>query len=128
MVSQQISPICQQTDSNRIVWENVIFVQAQICTFEQVSTTQRQGSTAVHMMPRFAFTMKLVTWSRRTSTRAISKSRKTLRLIQFYSNLLAFSEPFEIAIKVKKRRKFLRFPITRCNLLRPRLLCHDFLW
>src|SRR5437773_485479 len=98
MVSQQISPICQQTDSNRIVWENVIFVQAQICTFEQVSTTQRQGSTAVHMMPRFAFTMKLATWSRRTSTRAISNSRK-LRLIQFYSNLLAFSEPFEIAIK-----------------------------
>src|SRR6266705_1571031 len=109
MVSQQISPICQQTDSNRIVWENVIFVQAQICTFEQVSTTQRQGSTVVHMMPRFAFTMKLATWSRRTSTRAISKSRKTLRLTNLFELVGGFRSPGN-SHKVKNRRKFLRFP------------------
>jgi hypothetical protein len=29
----------------------------------------------------------------------------------------------EIAIELSKRREFLRFPITRCNLLRPWLLC-----
>jgi hypothetical protein len=29
----------------------------------------------------------------------------------------------EIAIKLSKRQEFLRFPITRCNLLHPWLLC-----
>jgi hypothetical protein len=32
------------------------------------------GSTADHMVLWFGFTMKLATWSKRTSTRAISKS------------------------------------------------------
>jgi len=41
---------------------------------QQPEYKRRAVEPSVHTMLRFAFTMKLATWLRRTSTRAISKS------------------------------------------------------